>query len=367
MNALAIMYVNAHLQDLLDEAAQHRVERPDRPSLLKRIASAASNAVGQPRHPARQPRLDVPEPSTTLPTGAEASSLQLRPTATTTPVPPAGVVVCLRGQPSRRSAGDVDVAERDAGRVVDAPGRGRDRPRRRARRAARGAAARRRPRAGRWLGRRRTCRTAIGSGRGPSWSRATARRRDARGRPATRVRTAGTSVGMSPPTTTTDRPRVERREAGREAGERALEGERVVDDPDAGASTAASASGASDHDDLGRDRADARRSRGRAAAGRRSARRACRARTATTGRRRGRRAGDRARSSARPRPGCLRARHVAGGRAPQDRPPVEVLEDRHDVLAARPGRVAERRRRERRVRGHRQAPGRRGRAYVDGA
>ncbi len=44
MNALSIVYVNAHLQDLLDEAAQHRVERPDRPSLLKRIASAASNA-----------------------------------------------------------------------------------------------------------------------------------------------------------------------------------------------------------------------------------------------------------------------------------------------------------------------------------
>jgi hypothetical protein len=44
MNALSIVYVNAHLQDLLDEAAEHRAKRTDRPSLLKRIASAASNA-----------------------------------------------------------------------------------------------------------------------------------------------------------------------------------------------------------------------------------------------------------------------------------------------------------------------------------
>jgi hypothetical protein len=44
MNALSIVYVNAHLQDLLDEAAEHRAAQNDRPSLLKRIASAASNA-----------------------------------------------------------------------------------------------------------------------------------------------------------------------------------------------------------------------------------------------------------------------------------------------------------------------------------
>jgi hypothetical protein len=44
MNALSIVYVNAHLQDLLDEAAEYRAKHVDRPSLLKRIVSAASNA-----------------------------------------------------------------------------------------------------------------------------------------------------------------------------------------------------------------------------------------------------------------------------------------------------------------------------------
>ena len=44
MNALSIVYVNAPLQDLLDEAGEHRAKRTDRPALLKRIASAASNA-----------------------------------------------------------------------------------------------------------------------------------------------------------------------------------------------------------------------------------------------------------------------------------------------------------------------------------
>ena len=45
MNALAIMYVNAHLQSLLDEAAEHRRYRVDRPSLFERIRSAASNRI----------------------------------------------------------------------------------------------------------------------------------------------------------------------------------------------------------------------------------------------------------------------------------------------------------------------------------
>ena len=44
MNALSIVYVNAHLQELLDDAAAHRAHQVKRPSLLKRIASAASNA-----------------------------------------------------------------------------------------------------------------------------------------------------------------------------------------------------------------------------------------------------------------------------------------------------------------------------------
>jgi hypothetical protein len=45
MNALAIQYVNAHLQDLLDEAAEYRRNRVDHPSLFGRISSAASKAM----------------------------------------------------------------------------------------------------------------------------------------------------------------------------------------------------------------------------------------------------------------------------------------------------------------------------------
>jgi hypothetical protein len=45
MNALAILYVNAHLQDLLDEAAEARHDRVDRPSMFDRVRSAASGAM----------------------------------------------------------------------------------------------------------------------------------------------------------------------------------------------------------------------------------------------------------------------------------------------------------------------------------
>jgi len=45
MNALAILYVNAHLQGLLDEAAEHHRYRVDHPSLFERISSAASKAL----------------------------------------------------------------------------------------------------------------------------------------------------------------------------------------------------------------------------------------------------------------------------------------------------------------------------------
>jgi hypothetical protein len=45
MNALAILYVNAHLQDLLADAAEHRSLRVDQPSLFERISSAASKAA----------------------------------------------------------------------------------------------------------------------------------------------------------------------------------------------------------------------------------------------------------------------------------------------------------------------------------
>ena len=44
MNAYAILAVNAHLQDLLDEAAAHRMVSFEKPSLRVRIASAASKA-----------------------------------------------------------------------------------------------------------------------------------------------------------------------------------------------------------------------------------------------------------------------------------------------------------------------------------
>ena len=45
MNALAILYVNAHLQDLLDEAAEARHDRAARPSVFERISSAASDRL----------------------------------------------------------------------------------------------------------------------------------------------------------------------------------------------------------------------------------------------------------------------------------------------------------------------------------
>ena len=45
MNALAILYVNAHLQDLLGEAAEARHIRADRPSAFERISSAVSDRL----------------------------------------------------------------------------------------------------------------------------------------------------------------------------------------------------------------------------------------------------------------------------------------------------------------------------------
>jgi len=40
VNALATLYVNQHLQDLLDEAARERVRRAGQPSRTHRIVSA---------------------------------------------------------------------------------------------------------------------------------------------------------------------------------------------------------------------------------------------------------------------------------------------------------------------------------------
>jgi hypothetical protein len=43
MNALANLYVNTHLQELLDEAARERTRRAAQPSRRPRIASALSS------------------------------------------------------------------------------------------------------------------------------------------------------------------------------------------------------------------------------------------------------------------------------------------------------------------------------------
>ena len=42
MNALAIGYVNAHLQEIIEDSAQQRRAHVDRPSAVDRIRSAAS-------------------------------------------------------------------------------------------------------------------------------------------------------------------------------------------------------------------------------------------------------------------------------------------------------------------------------------
>lgn len=44
MNALAVLYVNQHLQELLDDAAEGNALKAHRPSLRQRIASVASKA-----------------------------------------------------------------------------------------------------------------------------------------------------------------------------------------------------------------------------------------------------------------------------------------------------------------------------------
>ena len=346
MNALSIVYVNAHLQDLLDEAAQHRVERPDRPSLLKRIASAASNAWANLGTPLDNRGIDVPGPR-------RHCQPELR-------TPPFSFVQPPRRPPSLqrgsscvcrqvgRSSGTSTSRRVDAGRVVRSPGRGRDHRRRRA--PPRSARSRRSPPAtsrSRRLDRRRIAGRPSAAGGDRPGPRAP-QPRAARARRASRARTAGTSVGMSPPTTTT------RSSAGSSAarpvarpGERALEGARIVGDRDAGERRRRRI-GRDHHDDVGRH--DARTaSTACSSIGRPSIGSASLSRPNRDDRPPARTHGrDRARSST-DGGGCLRARHVPVGRPPQDRPPVEVLEDRHDVLAARAGRVAERGRRQRRA------------------
>jgi hypothetical protein len=60
MNAYAIFAVNAHLQDLLDEAAARRMVSVEKPSLRVRIASAASKARVTIQSPADYSRSIIP-------------------------------------------------------------------------------------------------------------------------------------------------------------------------------------------------------------------------------------------------------------------------------------------------------------------
>ena len=94
MNALAILYVNQHLQDILDDAAETR--DPGEPAFRDKIGPGSA-AWERPKNSSPR-QIDNRRgrgcrQSTSHPTGAEASYLQLRPPPTTTPVPPTGVVV----------------------------------------------------------------------------------------------------------------------------------------------------------------------------------------------------------------------------------------------------------------------------------
>ena len=149
-------------------------------------------------------------------------------------------------------------------------------------------------------------------------------------------------------------------EAGREPGERALEGDRVVD----------RASRAPEAATIGVGCGDRRGSRSRPAVTPSMAlvRRVRPSRRSASLSRPKRLDRPPARTSPVTRRGVMARPPVAcaargpgtwpAGRSPQDRAPVEVLEDGHHVLAAGPGRVAQRRGGERRVRG--EGEGRRG-------
>lgn len=60
MNAFAILAVNAHLQDLLDEAATRRMISVKKPGIGARIASAASRAKVVLQSPADYSRSIIP-------------------------------------------------------------------------------------------------------------------------------------------------------------------------------------------------------------------------------------------------------------------------------------------------------------------
>ena len=60
MNAYAILAVNAHLQDLLDEAAARRMVSVEKPGIRVRIASAASKAKMTLQSPADYSKSIIP-------------------------------------------------------------------------------------------------------------------------------------------------------------------------------------------------------------------------------------------------------------------------------------------------------------------
>ena len=60
MNAFAILAVNTHLQDLLDEAAASRMVSVEKPGIRVRIASAASKAKMTLQSPADYSKSIIP-------------------------------------------------------------------------------------------------------------------------------------------------------------------------------------------------------------------------------------------------------------------------------------------------------------------
>ena len=287
MNAVAVIYVNQHLEP--------SGRGPQQPNGLAGPPSAASAiAIAAPRPELRRiARLEAsgpgaPDASGTIPTGAD---LLLSPRL----LPPIRDDLrslrrrssCVRDSPVRRGP------PRCRCRGASSPSGSR------ARQAASGITAAEAHRRGRAAGarrgeQRRSRRQARFATDGHRQRPATAVVLEDHGvasdprstRPSNRG-PAPTRAGMSPPTTRTDRRSARRRapRAARPAGLRTRPASWTSGRP---AGTAGLASGRGDDEDLGRDRPDRVDRAGRAAVDRRSARPACRGRTGSTGRRPGR-------------------------------------------------------------------------------
>ena len=111
MNALTDQYVRQHLQELRAEGATHRAFDVDRPSLRRGSPPLCPATPGAPRPTAGSPSA---WPSTTIPSGAEASSLQLRFLARRPPF-------LRRGSSCVQVSRDIDIDERDAQGIVGPP------------------------------------------------------------------------------------------------------------------------------------------------------------------------------------------------------------------------------------------------------